>query len=120
MRHLLISTLLCILLTPILAHTTQSLSQPRQAEVTDLSTSPGSVLDWENRLLADAPKVRADAEASLAKGAQRSLPLLRRLLSRENPDLEMAVFEVIRRIGPAAIPLLVELLRDTCCPWAIC
>ena len=64
-------------------------------------------------------KVRAIAEAALAEGAQRSLPLLRRLLNPPNEDptdpneeLHGLTFEVIRRIGPAAIPLLVELLRD--------
>ena len=41
-----------------------------------LSSNPGAVRDWANRLLADDPKVRATAEAALVKGAQRSLPLL--------------------------------------------
>ena len=112
MRRSVISTLLYILLTPVLAQNTQSLPQPRQADVSDLSTNAGSERDWENRLLASDPKVRAAAEAALVKGAQRSLPQLRRLLSRENDDLDMAVFEIIRRIGPPAIPLLVDLLRD--------
>ena len=93
--------MLCVLLTPILA---------QKAQVSDLSAA--SVLEWENRLLGDSPKVRADAEAALANEAARSLPLLRRLLSRENDDLDRAVFEVIRRIGPPAIPLLIELLRN--------
>jgi outer membrane protein assembly factor BamB/HEAT repeat protein len=110
MRRSVISSLICILLAPVLAHNTQSVPQPRQAS--DLSTNSGSVRDWENRLLASDPKVRAAAEAALVEGAQRSLPLLRRLLSRENEDLDAATFEIIRRIGPAAIPLLVDLLRD--------
>ena len=55
---------------------------------------------------------RATTEAALAKGAQRSLPVLRRLLSRQDEDLQAATFEVIRRIGPPAIPMLVDLLRD--------
>ena len=69
------------------------------------------MLDWANRLTAKDPKVRATAEAGLVKGAGRSLPLLRRLLSRGDEDLDLRTFEVMRRIGPPAIPLLVELLR---------
>ena len=68
--------------------------------------------DWANRLLANDPKVRATAEAALVQGARRSLPLLRRLLNRDNEDLQLKTFEIIRRIGPPAIPLLVDLLRD--------
>jgi len=112
MRRSLISSLFCILLTPVLAQNTQSLPQPRQAASSDFSTTARSVLDWENRVLADDPTVRAAAEDALVKGASRSLPLLRRLLARENEDLGAATFEIIRRIGPPAIPLLTELLRD--------
>jgi outer membrane protein assembly factor BamB/HEAT repeat protein len=91
MRRSLISAWLCLLLAPLHAQTTA---------------------DWEKRLLADTPKVRADAEAALAAGGPRSLPHLKRLLARDNTDLDKVVFEVIRRIGPPALPLLVELLRD--------
>ena len=69
------------------------------------------MLDWATRLMAKDPKVRATGEAALVKGAGRSLPLLRRLLSRGDEDLDLRVFEIMRRIGPPAIPLLVELLR---------
>ena len=62
--------------------------------------------------MAKDPKVRATAEAALVQGAGRSLPLLRRFLNRGNEDLDLATFEIIRRIGPPAIPLLVDLLRD--------
>jgi outer membrane protein assembly factor BamB len=90
MRHLFICTLLCVLSIPALAQPTA---------------------DWANRLTAKDPKVRAMAEATLVKGAGRSLPLLKRLLSRGDEDLDLRTFEIIRRIGPPAIPLLVELLR---------
>jgi outer membrane protein assembly factor BamB/HEAT repeat protein len=69
------------------------------------------VRDWASRLLADDPKVRATAEADLVQGAGRSLPLLRRFLDPGQEDLHVVTFEVIQRIGPPAIPLLVELLR---------
>ena len=111
MRHLFICTLLCILPIPVLAQTTRSLPQPRQAKGSDLSTSSALVRDWANRLMANDPKVRAIAEAALVQGAGRSLPLLRRLLDRGNEDLQLRTFDIIRRIGPPAIPLLVDLLR---------
>jgi len=62
--------------------------------------------------MANDPKVRATAEAALVQGARRSLPLLRRFLNRPNEDLHKVTFEIIQRIGPPAIPLLVDLLRD--------
>ena len=112
MRHLFICTLLCILPIPALPQTTRSLPQPGQAEGSDLSRNSALVLDWENRLMANDAKVRAIAEAALVRGAGRSLPLLRRFLNRGNEDLDLVTFEIIRRIGPPAIPLLVDLLRD--------
>ena len=90
MRHLLICTLLCLLPISGLAQTTA---------------------DWANRVTAKDPKVRALAEAALVQGAARSLPLLRRLLNRNDEGLELRTLEIIRRIGPPAMPLLVELLR---------
>ena len=69
------------------------------------------MLDWANRVMANDPKVRATAEAALVQGAGRSLPLLRRFLNRGDEDLHLKTFEIIRRIGPPAIPLLVDLLR---------
>ncbi|HEX6898984.1 MAG TPA: PQQ-binding-like beta-propeller repeat protein [Thermoanaerobaculia bacterium] len=62
-------------------------------------------------MTADDPKVRASAEAELVEEAGRSLPLLRRFLAGEDEDLHQQTFEIIRQIGPPAIPLLVELLR---------
>jgi outer membrane protein assembly factor BamB/HEAT repeat protein len=76
-----------------------------------VSRNPASVRDWANRLLANDSKVRASAEAALVQGAQRSLPLLRRFLATDNEQLHQHTFEVIRRIGPPAMPLLLELLR---------
>jgi outer membrane protein assembly factor BamB/HEAT repeat protein len=111
MRHLLIYTLLCILPIPVLAQTTRSLPQPRQAKRSDQARNSAQVIDWENRVMSKDPKVRAIAEAALVKGAGRSLPLLRRFLNRGDEDLDLRTFEIIRQIGPPAIPLLVELLR---------
>src|SRR6185436_740767 len=108
MRHWFICTLLCILPIPVLAQTTRSLPQSRQAKGSNLSRDS----DWENRVMSNDPKVRSTAEAALVQGAGRSLPLLRRFLNRPNEDLQLATFEIIRRIGPQAIPLLVDLLRD--------
>jgi outer membrane protein assembly factor BamB len=111
MRHLFICTLLCILSISALAQTTRSPSQPRQAKGSDLSTNSASVLDWANRVMAKDPKVRAIAKAALVQGAGRSLPLLRRLVVLGNEDLHRVTFEIIQRIGPPTVPLLVDLLR---------
>jgi len=62
--------------------------------------------------MANDPKVRASATAALVNGARRSLPLLRRFLASDDEDLHHQTFEIIQRIGPPAIPLLVNLLRD--------
>ena len=105
MRHLVICTLLCILPAPVVAQTTPS---PTRSTTRSLN----SASDWADRLTADDPNVRASAEAALVQGARRSLPLLRRFLNRRDEDLEVVTFEIIRRIGPPAIPLLVDLLRD--------
>jgi outer membrane protein assembly factor BamB len=111
MRHLFICTLLCTLAIPALAQTTRSLSHLRQAKRSDQARNSAQVIDWENRVMSKDPKVRAIAEAALVQGAGRSLPLLRRFLNGSNEDLHLETFEIIRRIGPPAIPLLVELLR---------
>ena len=111
MRHLFICTLLCILSIPALAQTTRSPPQPGQAKGSDLSANSASVRDWANRVMANDSKVRAIAEAALVQGAGRSLPLLRRFLNLGNEELQLKTFEIIRRIGLPAIPLLVELLR---------
>lgn len=56
-------------------------------------------------------KIRATAEAELVQAAGRSLPLLRRFLNTNNEDLHLETFEIIRQVGPPAIPLLLDLLR---------
>ena len=84
---------------------------PRPPTESSLSRNPALVRDWANRLQANDPKVRATAEAALVQGATRSLPLLRRFLDPGHEDLQAVTFEIIQRIGPPAIPLLVDLLR---------
>ena len=89
-----------------------ALSQsPLPPTESSLSRNPALVRDWANRLQANDPKVRATAEAALVQGARRSLPLLRRFLDPGHEDLHVVTFEIIQRIGPPAIPLLVDLLR---------
>ncbi len=105
MRHGFVLALFCFLQIPALAQTTRSPAQP-------FALTSASVRDWENRLMAKDLKVRATAEATLVEGGSRSLPLLRRLLKRPDEDLQVATLEIVRRIGPPAIPLLVDLLRD--------
>jgi outer membrane protein assembly factor BamB len=67
--------------------------------------------DWADRVTASDSKVRATAEAALVQGAGRSLPLLRQFFTSDNEALHEQTFEIIRQIGPPAIPLLVQLLR---------
>src|SRR5262245_26811658 len=110
MGRLFICTLIYILPIPVHAHSTRSHNQPRQANGSNLSSS-ALVRDWTNRVLSNDPKARANAEAALVQGARRSLPLLRRFLNSRNEDLHRETFEIIRRIGPPAIPLLVEMLQ---------
>jgi outer membrane protein assembly factor BamB len=89
-----------------------ALSQsPLPQTQSSLSSRPAPAGQWANRLRANDPKVRATAEDALVKGAGRSLPLLRRFLDPRHEDLHEVTFEIIRRIGPPAIPLLVDLLR---------
>ena len=101
MRQLFICTLLFTLPIAVLA-------QPRQARS---NPSRSAIRDWANRVMSNDSNIRARAEASLVQGAGRSLPLLRRLLSIDDENLQLETFEIIRRIGPPAIPLLVELLQ---------
>jgi outer membrane protein assembly factor BamB/HEAT repeat protein len=100
MRHLFACTLLGLLPIPALA----------QTKGPDLSAH--SHQQWADRVTAKDAKVRATAQAALVQGAERSIPLLRRFLRSGSDELERDTFEIIRRIGPPAIPLLVELLRD--------
>ena len=96
MRHLFLCTLLCVLPLGVFAQTKRPQLRVR---------------DWADRVMAKDSNVRAGAEAALIKGGMRSLPLLKRLLTSDNEDLHQRTFEIIRQIGPPAIPLLVELLR---------
>jgi outer membrane protein assembly factor BamB len=112
MRQVSIFALFCIVQVTVVSQSTIALRQPRQATGPDFSLSSVSVSGWAARLMAEDPKVRAVAEARLVQGSSRSLPLLRRLLARRDEDLDAVTLEIIRRIGPPAIPLLADLLRD--------
>jgi HEAT repeat protein len=111
MRSFLKKHALAIILAGGLSQGVALSQSPLPQTESSLSTNPALVRHWANRLLANDPKVRATAEAALVKGARRALPLLRRFLTSDNEDLHRQTFEIIRRIGPPAIPLLVELLR---------
>ena len=108
MRHLFICALLFTLPVAVFAQTTRSTRQPRQP-TSDVSRR--SVRDWANRVTSNDAKIRATAQAALLHDAGSSLPLLRRFLNSDNEDLQQQTFEIIRRIGPPAIPLLLDLLR---------
>jgi outer membrane protein assembly factor BamB/HEAT repeat protein len=84
---------------------------PQPDTASSLSTNPAHVRELADWLVAKDPKVRETAEAALVQGARRSFPLLRRFLTPEHNNLHGVTFQIIQRIGPPAIPLLVELLR---------
>ena len=75
-----------------------------------LSRNPDQASEWANRLLDGDAKVRATTEAAIVQGAGRSLPLLKRLLDPQHEDVHVQALDVVRRLGPPAIPLLVDLL----------
>lgn len=106
MRHLFICALLFILPTAVVAQAKRSVPKPARSNL-----SRSSVRDWSNRVMSSDAKVRANAEATLVHGGGRSLPLLKQLLNSDNEELHLKTFEIIRRIGPPAIPLLLDLLR---------
>jgi outer membrane protein assembly factor BamB/HEAT repeat protein len=104
---------IALLLATVLAVGLGSTDAPSQSPPpASLSGSPAQVRDWAGRLLAKDPQLRAAAEAALVEEGPRSFPLLRRFLGREPEDLHAVTFRIIQRIGPPAIPLLVELLRS--------
>jgi len=78
----------------------------------DLSRNPVLAHDWANRVMAKDQKVHSTAEAALVQGAGHSLPLARHFLNTRNEGLHLETFEILRRIGPQAIPMLADLLRD--------
>ena len=110
-RSLLKKHALTIILAAGLSQGVALSQSPLPQTESSLSRNPAPVRDWANRLLANDPKVRTTAEAALVQEARRSLPLLRRFLDPGHEDLHEVTFEIIRRIGPPAIPLLVDLLR---------
>lgn len=87
-------------------------SAPAVPSERDLSKNPEIAADWGDRVIGTDSTVRAGAEAVLVEGAERSLPLLKRFLDTRNENLHRESFEIIRRIGPGAIPLLQEMLSD--------
>ncbi len=73
--------------------------------------NPAPVDDWADRLRSTDAKIRASAETALVQTGPRSMPVLRRLLTPDHEDLHVVTFEIIRRIGPAALPLLADMLQ---------
>src|SRR5438105_3591646 len=95
-----------------IGQTSTSSREPTLPTESEISRNPALARDWANRATDKDSEVRATAETALLHGAGRSLPLLRRFLSSRSEDLRLEAFEIIRRIGPAAIPLLAEQLRQ--------
>jgi outer membrane protein assembly factor BamB len=89
-------------------------SQQGQALPTEpeLSRNPTLAADWATRVRNTDLEAHASAEVALVQGGERSLPLLRRFLNSRNEELHDETFEIIRRLGPTAIPMLADLLQD--------
>ena len=78
-----------------------------------LSREPALARQWADRLEDNDPRTLAAATTMLAEGGARALPLLKRfLLEIRDEHLRQQAFELLRRIGPDAIPLLTEALRQ--------
>ena len=101
---------LAIVLAAGLSQSVALSQSPPPPTESSAAKNPALVRDWENRVSSSDVKVRGAAEASLVQGAGRSLPLLRQFLAAADEDLHQRTFEIIRRIGLPAMPLLVELL----------
>src|SRR5262245_21192849 len=106
---------LAVLIAAGLSQTVALTQSPAPRTENSLASNPAQVREWAGRLLSKDPKVRATAKAELVQASRRSLLLLKRFLDPEHEDLHVVTFEVIQRIGPPAIPLLVDLLRHQ---WA--
>jgi outer membrane protein assembly factor BamB len=103
---------LCLLSVCIIVSQNQwfGLESRKLPTESDLLAKPRLVRTWTERVLAQDQKVRATATAELVQGGAESLPLLRHFLLDNNEGLHQEAFEVIRRIGAGALPLLIELL----------
>src|ERR1051325_735285 len=110
-RFIFICFVLCALAISVLAQTPHSVHQPVK-RLANQTRNSAQVIQWEDRVMANDSRIRATTQAILVQRGGRSLPLLRRFLNSRNEDLHLETFEIIRRIGPPAIPLLVALLRD--------
>jgi len=78
----------------------------------ELSSDPALASDWAKRVMSNDSQVRAAARTALGRGGKRAFPLLRVFMNIRNEELELQTFEIIRRIGPPAIPLLTEKLQN--------
>lgn len=85
--------------------------EPPPTEVA-VARNPALVGEWANRVMAEDAKERGAAMGALVEGGERSFPLLRGFLRTRDERLHAESFEIVRRIGPGAIPLLTELLQD--------
>lgn len=66
---------------------------------------------WVGRLTAGPADDRAQALAELVRGGADTLPLLRRMLDLADAGPRKEAIEIIRHLGPCAVPVLVELLQ---------
>lgn len=77
-----------------------------------LASKLSLVREWTVCVMSHDPKVRTAAVEALVKGRSTSLPLLQRFFRIRDDDLHAESFEIVRHIGPEAIPLLMDLLQN--------
>src|SRR4051812_21523085 len=94
---------------PQVSLATQEMHLPTDAE---LARNPELGRQWGDRLINNDPKLREKTEATLLHAGADSLPVLKRLARSRDQKLRLAAFGIIRQIGPPAIPLVIELLRE--------
>ena len=99
----------CIVAVPMPPFGQESPSLPTES---DLLANPRLIRAWERRVLANDQRVRAKATAELVQGGAESLPLLRHFMLDSSDRPRQEAFEIIRRIGTGALPLLTELLES--------
>lgn len=111
-----VGRLLCILGPCLLSGCTSaphtSPGSQSSALPTESQLSAGVVRQWAERLMSADPAARGAAEQSLIDGGAESLPLLRRFLRTDDEDLHASTFDIVHQLGPDAIGLLTDLLRD--------
>src|SRR5262245_33383579 len=75
-----------------------------------LQNDPPAVRERAVQITSDDPAIRTTSTEQLINDGVASLPLLRRFLQTADEKLHRRTLEIIRHIGPDALPLLADML----------